>query len=157
MRITSLSTAEPVELFRQLHEAAQRNWQARVAVIGELAGRLKGSGRQRSRVIAGMLGISEPYCRQLLKVSQTFDHKTLRETKLKPSTVISAAYSPQPERLLRQAEVLRLTGAQTRQAIHAERPALGYRPGRKPSQEVRACCPACGYEGMMRLLPAFSW
>jgi hypothetical protein len=67
--------------------------------------------------------------------------------------VIAASYAPQPERLLRQAEVLRLTGAQTRQAIHAERPELGYKPGRKPSQEVRACCPECGFEGLMRLLP----
>jgi hypothetical protein len=138
-----LSTADLVALFRQLHERAQRNWQARVAVIGELASRLQGSARQRCKTVASMVGVSEAYCRQLYKVSQTFSPRQLKEAKAPLSTVISAAYAPQPERLLRQAEVLQLTGAQARQAIHAERPALGYKPGRKPSAEVRAHCPEC--------------
>jgi hypothetical protein len=150
----SLSTADLVALFKRLHAVAQRNWQARVAVIGELASRLKGSGRKRCKTVATLVGCSEAYCRQLYKVSQTFSPRQLEEAKAPLSTVIAASYAPQPERLLRQAEVLRLTGTQARQAIHAERPELGYKPGRKPSQEVRACCPECGFEGLMRLVPA---
>jgi hypothetical protein len=150
----SLSTADLVTLFKQLHEAAQRNWQARIAVIAELVSRLPGSGRKRCKAVAELVGCSEAYTRQLYKVSQTFSPKQLQETRAPLSTVIAVSYAPQPERLLGQAEVLHLTGTQAKQAIHAERPALGYKPGRKPSQEVRACCPECGFEGLMRLLPA---
>jgi hypothetical protein len=152
--LSSLSTADLVALFKQLHLEAQRNWQQRIAVIGELASRLEGSGRKRCAAVASLVGCSEAYTRQLYKVSQTFSHKQLEKTKAPLSTVIAVSYAPQPERLLEQAEVLHLTGAQAKQAIHAERPALGYRPGRKPSTEVRACCPECGFEGLMRLLPA---
>jgi hypothetical protein len=150
----ALSTDELVALFQRLHEAAQRNWQQRIAVVTELASRLQGSGRKRCKTVAAMVGCSEAYTRQLYKVGQTFSPRQLQETKAPLTTVIAVSYAPQPERLLRQAEVLRLTGTQTRQAIHAERPQLGYKPGRKPSAEVRACCPECGYEGLMRLLPA---
>jgi hypothetical protein len=68
-----------------------------------------------------MVAVSEPYCRQLYKVSLTYDRKTLAATKVKPSTVIAAAYSPQPERWLKQAEVERLTEASVWRKTRAER------------------------------------
>jgi hypothetical protein len=149
----SLSTADLVTLFKQLHESAQRNWQARVAVIAELASRIKGSGRNRCREVAAMIGISEPYTRQLYKVSKTFSHNQLTETKVKPSTVIAAAYSPEPERWLKRAEAEKLREQDVWRGTRAEKepsPA-----GRKPAPKtVYARCQSCGNVGWHDLVLA---
>jgi hypothetical protein len=151
--LCSLDTAELVELFQRLHEQAQRNWQARVAIIGELASRLEGSGRQRCHVVAAITGISEPYCRQLYKVAQTFTPKALRETKVKPSTVIAAAYSPEPERWLKRGEVETLTEAGVWRKTRAEKNGHEEAPDGPSERTVYARCRTCGSAGWQELLP----
>jgi hypothetical protein len=150
----SLSIDDLVALFQRLHEQAQRNWQARVAVIGELAGRLTGSGRKRCKTVAGMVGISEPYCRQLYKVSQTFSQRALRETRLKPSTVIAAAYSPEPERWLKRAEAEKLTEVAVWRRTRAEKNGHEEAPDGPSERTVYARCRVCGNSGWQEVLPA---
>jgi hypothetical protein len=93
-----------VTLFKRLHESAQKNWQTRVGIIGELASRLEGSGRQRCKLVAGMVGISEPYCRQLYKVSQSFTRQTLEEVRVPPTHFVAAAYTSAPEAWVKASE-----------------------------------------------------
>lgn len=128
--------------------AAARCPRPGIAVIGELAGRLEGSGRQRCKTVAALLGVSEPYCRQLYKVSRTFGHKTLAATTVKPSTVIAAASWPQPERWLRRAEAEKLTELAVWHGTRAEK-----RGGQATLVTVYARC-TCGREGWMQRLSA---
>jgi hypothetical protein len=101
-----------------------------------------------------MLAISEPYCRQLYKVSRTFDHKILRETKVKPSTVIAAACSPEPERWLMKAEVESLTAADVWHKTRAERSGHEEAPDGPSETTVYARCRTCGNAGWHERLPA---
>jgi hypothetical protein len=152
--LAACTNDELVTLFRKLQASARRNWQTRVMIIGELASRLEGSARERCKAIAGMVGVSEPYCRQLYKVSQTYDGATLAETKVKPSTVIAAAYSPAPERWLKRAESEKLREVDVWRKTRAEKNGHQEAPDGPSEQTVYARCRTCGNAGWHQLLPA---
>jgi hypothetical protein len=101
-----------------------------------------------------MLGVSEPYCRQLFKVWQTFGREQLRETKVKPSTVIAAAYAPEPERWLKRAEAEKLREQDVWRGTRAEKNGHEEAPDEPSEQTVYARCRTCGKAGWHELLEA---
>jgi hypothetical protein len=151
--LAACSTAELVALFKKLHVSAEKNWRLRVAVIGELAARLEGSGRQRCKVVASMLGISEPYCRQLYKVSQSFTGETLEAVMAPPSRVIVAAYSPDPVTWLKASED-GLTAVAMKRKIRAAKSGKPEAPDGPSELTVYARCRTCGNVGWQERLPA---
>jgi hypothetical protein len=101
-----------------------------------------------------MIGISEPYTRQLYKASQVFTPKQLRQAKVPPTTVIAAAYSPEPEHWLKRSEGEGLTGPALRRKIRAEKNGHEEAPDGPSEQTVYARCRTCGNAGWHELLPA---
>jgi hypothetical protein len=146
--LTGYTNTELVTLFKKLHESARRNWQTRVAIIGELAERMEGSRRKRCQTVAGMVGVSEVYCRNLYKVFLSYSERTLREVKVPASHFTIAAYEKDPEGLVRESENGRLSTSALRRKIREAR------HGAPSEERVYARCPQCSHSGWMLLMPS---